>query len=176
MKIILKKDIPSLGQIGQLVNVATGYAKNYLVPKGLALFATKENTLEIEKNLQELKEKNLNFIIEAKKIVDVLENQVFIFVSLASDMGVLYGAIKNKDILNKINNLIHSRIETNINIENTHLVISESLKNIGIYKIAVHLSSGVSCTIIINISRSELEAESALKSWFDKQEKQPSSN
>ena len=146
MKIVLNRDIKNLGKVGDLCEVANGYGRNYLLPKGYAIIANKQNIEKINKKIEELKTKNSQMEEQAKKVAEMLEKEVFNTIRQAADDDTIYGSIKNRDIYKMIEVFL-----TNNNIkfafELGGIEIKEQIKSLGQYKVFVSLFGNISTEI-----------------------------
>jgi large subunit ribosomal protein L9 len=145
LKIILKKYQENLGDVGDIVKVKDGYAKNYLIPNDIALEATRGNIKQMElvkKAVQKVEAKN---IAEAQKLAEQIKDIEVTFTVKTSDEGKLYGSITNKDIAEKI--LEDKKIE----LDRKKIALEGHLKEIGDYDIEVKLYRDVKCTIKVKI-------------------------
>lgn len=152
MEVILLESFDRLGQIGDIVNVKNGFARNYLIPQKKALRANKENKEKFLKIKNDLLEKNKKTIEESKLILKKIENNEIIFIKNASDNGQLYGSVSPKDIANYFN-------EKNINIKPSNINLHTSIKKIGIYDLNIKLHADVGCNLKINVATSEENAK-----------------
>ncbi len=152
VSLVLLERIPKLGQIGDRVTVKPGYARNFLLPEGKALRATKENLEKFEKIRVSIEAQNLENKKEAKKVKDKLNNSFFVIIRSASDSGSLYGSVTNKDICESIN-------EDKFKIEKKQIILNKPIKELGIYKIGISLHPEVIVDITLNVARSLEEAE-----------------
>lgn len=154
MEIILKKYQENLGDVGDIVKVKDGYAKNYLIPNGIALQATKGNIKQMElikKAVQKVEAKN---VAEAEKLAEQLKDLEITFVVKTSEEGKLYGSITNKDIAEKILE------EKQVEVDKKKIALDEHLKEIGNYDIEIKLYKDVKCNLKVNVESDQpLEAE-----------------
>jgi large subunit ribosomal protein L9 len=144
MKVILKETIESLGIIGSEVNVAKGYARNYLLPQGKAIIATPENRKKIDQerlkiNLQVAKERSIAEEL-AKRIEDVV---CHIHVKI-SEEGTLYGSVQVRDIVNSLK-------EMEITVDKRQVLLKEPIKALGSFKVPIRLYQGVEPNVSIEI-------------------------
>ncbi len=154
MKIILTKDVDKLGGFGDIVNVKDGYAKNYLIPNGFAIFATQGNIKQSEilkKSRIKVEAKNIK---EATVIAEELEGTKLIFKVKSSPEGKLYGSITNKDIAEKI--LSFKKIE----IDKKKIELEDSLKETGTYDIEIKLYKDIKCNVTVSVEADKKQAES----------------
>ena len=163
MEVILLESFDRLGQIGDVVNVKNGFARNFLIPQKKALRANKENKEKFLKIKNDLLEKNKKIVEESKLILKKIENKDIVFIRNASDNGQLYGSVSPKDIANYFN-------EKKIDIKPSNINLHTSIKKIGIYDLNVKLHADVGCNLKINVATSEenakkqkIEAENIIK-------------
>ena len=167
MEVILLESFDRLGQIGDIVNVKNGFARNFLIPQKKALRANKENKEKFLKIKNDLIEKNKKIVEESQLILKKIENKDIVFIRNASDNGQLYGSVSPKDIANYFN-------EKKIGIKPSNINLHTSIKKIGIYDLNVKLHADVGCNLKINVATSEenakkqkLESENIAKSPND---------
>ncbi len=167
MEVILLETFDRLGQIGDVVNVKNGFARNYLIPQKKALRANKENKEKFLKIKNDLVEKNKKVVDESKLLLKKIENKEILFIRNASDNGQLYGSVSPKDISTYF-------VDKKIDIKPSNINLHSSIKKIGIYDLNVKLHAEVGCNLKINVATSEenankqrIELENA-----DKKEKQ----
>ena len=152
MEVILLESFDRLGQIGDIVNVKNGFARNFLIPQKKALRANKENKEKFLKIKNDLLEKNKKIVEESKLILKKIENKDIVFIRNASDNGQLYGSVSPKDIANFFN-------EKKIGIKPSNINLHTSIKKIGIYDLNVKLHADVGCNLKINVATSEENAK-----------------
>ena len=152
MEVILLESFDRLGQIGDIVNVKNGFARNFLLPQKKALRANKENKEKFSKIKNDLLEKNKKIVEESKLILKKIENKDIVFIRNASDNGQLYGSVSPKDIANYFN-------EKKIDIKPSNINLHTSIKKIGIYDLNVKLHADVGCNLKINVATSEENAK-----------------
>lgn len=153
MKVILLEKLRNLGEVGEVVDVKSGYARNFLVPNRKASIATKQNQTEFEAKKAELISLSKKREAEANKIAEKIKNQIVPSVKQAGDDGRLYGAVSSADIANELNKVAGTQIDRK------HIIISSAIKSIGFYQIYVDLGEGVNTNIFVNVARSESEAQ-----------------
>ena len=156
MEVILLERIERLGQMGDLVVVKDGFARNFLLPKNKALRANKENLEFFEKEKINLEAKNLKLKTEAEAVSEKITVNNYIIIRQASDTGQLYGSVNSGDIREKLQ-------EEGFSIEKNQVVLDRPIKEIGHHEIRVKLHPEVTSNISIYISRSQEEAESLIK-------------
>ena len=103
MNVVLLEKLPNLGEIGQVVKVKSGYARNYLLPFGKASVATAENLAQIEKDAEQLRLKAEQALQNAQQLAEQLKQSSVAIVAAASEEGKLYGSVTNRDIVNSLN-------------------------------------------------------------------------
>ena len=156
MNIILLEKIKKLGDIGDVVKVKSGYARNFLVPNKKALYATSENKKYFEEKKTEIKTQNDKLIKDAKAKLKTLSGQEVTLIRAASDSGQLFGSVSTKDIVNSL-------AEKNISILKNEIDLNKSVKNLTYEKVTLNLHPEVSCEIILNVARSPEEASTQKK-------------
>ena len=152
MKIVLLERINKLGQMGDIVDVRSGYARNFLLPQKKALRATKDNIDYFKEQKSILEAKNLENKKEAEGAKTKLDGKSFILIRSASDTGALYGSVSSKDIKEIVT-------ADGIEISKNQINLEKPIKELGIYKVSVRLHSEISSEIFINVARSVDEAK-----------------
>ena len=152
MKIVLLERVKKLGQMGDIVDVKSGYARNFLLPFHKALRATEQNIQYYEKQKSILEAKNIENIKEAESLKAKINGLSFTLIRSASDAGALYGSVSAKDIMDVIS-------ENGIVIAKNQINLEKPIKELGIYKIIVSLHPEISSEIIINVARTDEEAK-----------------
>jgi large subunit ribosomal protein L9 len=152
MEVILLERVPKLGQMGEIVRVKDGYARNYLLPKGKALRATADNKTRFESMKSQLEARNLTMKTEAEKISSKLDGQSFIMLRQASESGQLYGSVSTRD-------LAETMTEKGFTVARSQIALNAPIKMIGLHKVPVALHPEVEVTITVNVARNADEAE-----------------
>ncbi len=152
MEVILLERIEKLGQMGDMVSVKTGYARNYLLPQKKALRATAENKTRFETEKSHLEANNLKLRDEAQSVGDKMEGLSVVLVRQAGDAGQLYGSVSARDIADSV-------IAGGFTITRNQVVLASPIKSIGIHPVHITLHPEVTITISTNVARSEEEAE-----------------
>src|SRR5579883_2564776 len=152
MQVILLERIGRLGQMGDIVKVRDGYARNYLLPQGKALRATKENMSRFEKERAQLEASNLHRKEEASAVAKKLEGLSFVVIRQAGDTGQLYGSVTTRDIADTIT-------KGGFTIERTQVLLDRPIKNLGLHNVRVGLHPEVEVVITINVARTDEEAQ-----------------
>ena len=145
MQIILLENIRNLGNIGEIVKVKRGFARNYLIRQGKALNASKENVEIIKKRKDELNKKDLEKKQEAKKKHNVIHKKNYLFTKRAMENGVLYGSLKPKEITKQI--LYLNKIE----IKPSSITLNKEINKTGNYKAKINLHSEIESEILIEV-------------------------
>ncbi len=152
MQVILLERIGRLGQMGDVVRVKDGYARNFLLPQGKALRATEDNIAEFEKRRVQLEARNLELKSEAEAVATRLNGQRFIAIRTAGDTGQLYGSVATRDLATLITT-------GGFNVDRNQVVLERPIKSLGLHEVKVALHPEVEVKVTINIARSEDEAE-----------------
>ena len=147
MEVILLQKINKLGNIGDTVEVKPGFGRNYLIPSGKALRATKENKEVFETTKTKLLEKNKDEIEKAEKIRGEVESLNLIIVRSASDTGILYGSVTTRDIANLIG-------ENGITLSRRQIALDKPIKELGLFDMNVILHPEVESKIKLKVVRS----------------------
>ena len=155
MEVILLERIDRLGQMGDVVIVKDGFARNFLLPKNKALRANKINLEYFEKEKINLEAKNLKLKSEAESVSEKITKDNYIIIRQASDTGQLYGSVNSGDIKIKLQ-------EEGFSLEKNQVVLDKPIKEIGHHEIRLKLHPEVTSTIDIYISRSIDEAEALI--------------
>ena len=146
MKIILTTNIKKLGKIGDLVDVKDGYARNFLLPKKMALRENKKNLDYYEKIKEEIKIKENNKLELAKKTIEDIKKINIHFIKEADEKGQLYGAISKNEIINLLK-------ENDIKIHSDDIIISQQIRSIGEHEIFVNPYTDIKESILIKVSK-----------------------
>jgi len=156
MQIILLERIEKLGQMGDLVNVKTGYARNFLIPQGKALRATKANAERFEDERAQREANNLELRKDAETEAGKMKDLAVSMVRAASEMGQLFGSVTSRDIADAVS-------EAGFTIDRNQVIMDRSIKTLGLTEARVRLHPEVVVTITVNIARSLAEAETQLE-------------
>ena len=151
MNIILTEKINSLGKLGDTVKVKDGYARNFLLPQGKAIRATKENLDIFNKEKSKREAENQNNKEDAEKLSKRIKNISIIILRPASETGQLYGSVSKRDIANEI-------IEKGFVITHKQIILQKTLKELGVQKINISLHPEVIVEIKLNVARTIEEA------------------
>jgi large subunit ribosomal protein L9 len=154
--VVLLERIEKLGQMGQVVNVKPGYARNYLLPKKKALRATKDNLVYFEKQRAQLEVQNLKRRSEAEEVSTKLDGLQVVVVRQAGESGQLYGSVSARDISDAVT-------EAGFTIERQQVVLDQTIKTLGLHQVRVVLHPEVSVKVTANVAQSREEAEMQAK-------------
>jgi len=149
MKVILLEHIKKLGSIGEIIDVKRGFARNFLISKKKALFASKENIKEVEKIKLDLNKKNQEKRKEAKDIFEKLKNKQFIIKKLSTENKELYGSVKPTEISKIIFD------ENKIEVKPSMIQLKDDIKTLGTFKAEVNLHPEVQVEIKIEVIAAE---------------------
>ena len=151
MQVILLERIARLGQMGDVVRVRDGYARNFLLPQGKALRATKDNAKRFEAERAQLEARNLERKNEAGAVAAKLDGQSFIVVRQAGETGQLYGSVTARDLADAIT-------AGGFTVARAQVVLNQPIKTIGLHTVAIALHPEVESKVTVNVARSEDEA------------------
>ncbi|MBO9435434.1 50S ribosomal protein L9 [Ruegeria sp. R13_0] len=152
MQVILLERVAKLGQMGDVVDVKPGYARNFLLPQGKALSASNANIASFEAQKAQLEARNLETKKEAEALAEKLDGQQFIVIRSASDAGALYGSVTPRDAAD-------AATEAGFTVDKKQVVLVAPIKELGLHAVAVRLHPEVEVEIKMNVARSEEEAE-----------------
>ena len=151
MEVILLERIEKLGQMGDVVNVKPGYARNYLLPKKKAVSATSENRAHFEQQRAQLEAENLERKSEAEAVAGKMDGQLVVMIRQAGDAGQLYGSVNARDIATGLT-------EAGFTVGRQQVRLESPIKAIGLHPVHVFLHPEVSVTVTANVARSDDEA------------------
>lgn len=152
MQVILLERVAKLGQMGDVVDVKPGYARNFLLPQGKAKTASEANIAAFESQKAQLEARNLETKKEAEALGEKLGGQQFIVIRSASDGGNLYGSVTPRDAADVAT-------EEGFSVDRKQVIIREPIKTLGLHEAEVHLHPEVMVTVSLNVARSQEEAE-----------------
>jgi len=152
MEVVLLQRVEKLGQMGDVVAVKDGYARNYLLPQGKALRATKGNLARFETERAQLEARNLELRKEAEAVAAKLDGQKFVLLRQASEAGSLYGSVTARDIS-------EASTAGGFTVARGQVVLDRPVKELGLHPVRITLHPEVSATVTINVARSLEEAE-----------------
>mgnify|MGYP001410065209 FL=1 len=152
MQVILLERVSKLGQMGDVVDVKPGYARNFLLPQGKAQTASETNITAFEKQKSQLETKNLETKKEADALLGKLDGQTFVVIRSASDSGALYGSVSPRDAA-------EVATSAGFSIDRKQISLVKPIKELGLHEMSVVLHPEVTATIILNVARSTEEAD-----------------
>src|SRR3954453_9791837 len=152
MEVILLERVAKLGQMGDTVRVKDGFARNFLLPRGKALRATKENKERFEKQRSQLETRNLELRKEAEAVAEKLDGQSFTVIRQAGESGVLYGSVATRD-------LAETMTAGGFSVSREQIVLNAPIKTLGLHTVPVTLHPEVQVKVTLNVARSPEEAE-----------------
>ena len=152
MQVILLERIGRLGQMGDVVRVKDGFARNFLLPQGKALRATEDNRKRFEKDRVQLEARNIELKGEAQGISTKLDGQTFVTIRQAGDTGQLYGSVSTRDIAEVVS-------AGGVSVDRRQILLDKPIKALGLHEIRVQLHPEVVVGVSINVARSAEEAE-----------------
>ena len=152
MQVILLERVAKLGQMGDVVNVRDGYARNYLLPQQKALRASDANIKAFEGRKAELEARNLESKKEAGALAEKLDGQVFVVIRSASDSGALYGSVSPRDAADAAE-------AAGFKVDRKQFALTAPIKELGLHKVLVSLHPEVEAAITLNVARSVEEAQ-----------------
>ena len=152
MQVILLERVAKLGQMGEVVKVKDGYARNFLLPQGKALRASEDNIKSFESRKAHLEAQNLETRKEADAVAAKLDGQTFVVIRSASDAGALYGSVTTRDAAD-------AAAAAGFSVDRKQVVLTRPIKELGLHEVEVVLHPEVSATVTLNVARSNEEAE-----------------
>ena len=152
MQVILLQRIGRLGQMGDVVTVKDGYARNFLLPQKKALRATENNRAHFESQRAQLEANNLELKKEAEAVAEKLEGKIFVAIRSAGDTGQLYGSVATRDIAEAVT-------AGGFTIDRAQVILERPIKTLGLHKTRVALHPEVIVNVVLNVARSEDEAQ-----------------
>ena len=152
MEVILLERVAKLGQMGETVKVRSGYARNFLLPRGKALRATEGNKKHFETQRAQLEATNLERRKDAEAVGEKLNGQSLIILRQSGETGVLYGSVSTRD-------LAEIMTQNGFTVDRNQIVLNQPIKTIGLHTVPVALHPEVEVQVTINVARSPEEAE-----------------
>lgn len=152
VELILLQRIEKLGQMGDVVRVKPGYARNYLLPQKKALRATKANLADFETQRAQLEAQNLRRREEAERLLERMEGLTVVIIRQAGESGSLYGSVSARDIA-------EACTEAGLTTHRSQIVLEQPIKTLGLTRVRLVLHPEVSLTVTVNVARSAEEAE-----------------
>jgi len=152
MQVILLERVAKLGQMGDVVDVKPGYARNFLLPQGKAQTASDANIASFEARKAQLEAHNLETKKEAEDLADRLNGQQFIVIRSASDAGALYGSVSTRDAAD-------AATAGGFTVDRKQVALARPIKELGLHDVHITLHPEVEAIIHLNVARSQEEAE-----------------
>ncbi len=152
MQVILMERVAKLGQMGDVVTVKQGYARNFLIPSGKAMRASEANIAVFEAQKAQLEATNLETKKEAESLAAKLDGEAFIVIRSASDAGALYGSVTTRDAAD-------AATEAGFTVDKKQVILEAPIKELGLHSVTVRLHPEVDAGIKLNVARSPEEAE-----------------
>ena len=152
MQVILLERVAKLGQMGEVVDVKPGFARNFLLTQGKALTASEANVAQFEAQKAQLEARNLETKKEAESLGEKLAGQQFVVIRSASDAGALYGSVTPRDAA-------EVATEAGFTVDRKQVALIAPIKDLGLHTVEVRLHPEVSVEIVMNVARSDEEAE-----------------
>lgn len=157
MRVILIQEVKNLGKEGDIVDVKEGYARNYLIPKRMAIEATPGNLSQIEKLRKKRVMREAKELEEAKALQGKIEGMVLTFSKKAGETGKLYGSVTAREIAEAISTTV------GFELDRKYLELPEPLKDLGKHNVRVNLGKGISATITVDILPEETAEKQGVK-------------
>jgi len=152
MQIILLERVAKLGQMGEVVNVKDGYARNFLLPQGKGLRVNAANLARFEAEKAALEARNVETRTTAQADADKIDGETFVIIRSASDSGSLYGSVTPRDVAD-------AGAEHGFKIDRNQVVLQGPIKDLGLHDVMLNLHPEVTAMVTLNIARSKDEAE-----------------
>lgn len=152
MQVILLERVPKLGQMGEIVAVKDGFARNFLIPKGKALRATQRAKDDFEKRRKELEAQNLERRQDAEQIKVQIEGRSVVILRQASESQHLYGSVSARDIAAAF-------AEEGVHFDRAQVQLDQPIKMLGVHDVIVALHPEVEVRLVVNVARTAEEAE-----------------
>lgn len=150
MKVILKKTVENLGESGEVVNVKPGYARNYLLPQGLAYEASAANLARIEEEQRMAEERARRDYLEGRRRAAQLDDQVLVFQARAGDEGQLFGSVTHADIADRLN-----EGSLDFEVDRKQILLEEPIKSVGTFHVPIRLLTDVQAEIEVRVEAQE---------------------
>ncbi|MFO1037406.1 MAG: 50S ribosomal protein L9 [Geminicoccaceae bacterium] len=152
MQVILLERVPKLGIMGEVVKVRPGFARNFLIPQGKALRATKEALADFDRRRHQLEANNLKEKEEAQKLAAIVDGQAVTILRQASESSALYGSVSARDIATAFT-------AAGTTLDRAQIRLESALKTLGMHQVTVALHPEVEVKVTVNVARSQEEAD-----------------
>ncbi len=156
MQVILVKPVRKLGKVGETVNVANGYGRNYLIPQELAIRATNDNLEKFATLQKELEAKNAESKKEAEKAAKAIDGKHLDFITQSAADGRLFGSVSLKALATKVSEI------AKIKLNYSNILLDSPIKFNGVYNVQVVLHPEVTASVLVVVAKTESEAQDAL--------------
>lgn len=156
MQVVLLQRVENLGQMGEVVTVKPGYARNFLIPRKKALRATKENLAYFEAQRKALETANANSKKDAESAAAKMTNVSVVVIRQAAESGKLYGSVSSRDVAEAV-------AEKGFKVSRDQVVLNQPIKDLGLFQATIALHPEVSVTATVNVARSEEEAKAQVE-------------
>ncbi len=166
VEVILLQRVEKLGQMGEVVKVRPGYARNFLLPQKKALRATKENRSRFEQQRVELEAQNLKRREEAQRVAERVTGLSVVVIRQAGEAGNLYGSVSARDIADAC-------IAAGLSINRSQVALEHPIKTLGLSEVRIILHPEVSISVTVNVARSLEEAERQVRGVSRPTEEEP---
>ncbi len=153
MKVLLKHDVPKLGKAGQVKNVADGYARNYLIPQGVAVLATPGALKQSDALARAEQLRQAQLAADASALAEVLKQTTLTFTARAGEGGKLYGSITSQQIADEL------KAKAGLDVDKRKIELREPIRALGTHKVVVHLASELVPEMTVNVVPEESVAE-----------------
>ena len=153
MKVLLKHDVSKLGKAGQVKNVADGYARNFLIPQGLAVLATPGAMKQADVLAKAEQLHQAKLASDASALAEVLKRTTLTFTARAGEGGKLYGSITSQQIADEL------KAKADLEVDKRKIQMREPIRSLGTHKVAVHLASELVPEVTVNVVKEEIGAE-----------------
>lgn len=150
MKVILRGEMSNLGAAGDVVDVKPGYARNYLIPQGLAYLASPANVRRLEEERRRAEERARRDYLEASRRASQLEGRELLFRARAGEEGKLFGSVTNADVADRLNEL-----DLDFEVDRRSVHLEEPLKQLGEFTVALKLHADVAVNVEVRIEPAE---------------------
>lgn len=157
MEVILMERIEKLGQMGDIVSVKPGFARNFLLPQKKALRATKDNLARFERERTQLEAENLKLREEAERVAKDLDGLTITVIRQAGESGQLYGSVNSRDVSDAVT-------AAGVTVDRRQIDLGAVIKTLGLHKVRVQLHPEVIVNITANVARSDEEAKAQVES------------
>ena len=152
MEVILLERVAKLGQMGEVVKVKAGYARNYLLPRKKALRATADNKKLFESRRAQLETQNVSRKAEADRIAGKMKGLAVVLIRQAGEAGQLYGSVGARDIATAVK-------DSGVTVDRQQVELNVPIKTLGLFRVPVHLHPEIAVTVTVNVARSAEEAQ-----------------